>query len=377
MKAFIASDMFVRLAFLALFAAPLFAATIDTGKIAGAKFTIARPAHWNHRLLLLAHGHRPEPAPLVADLDPTQFAYRSLLDEGWMIDKTSYRRNGGAPTDAIADLDALRDHIEKNYGQLERVIIEGESLGGTAAILMAERNDGLYSGAIAIGANFNLQEYDQSLGFSLKPQIPLILLANQTELTGPRDYVNAKIPRTEDEPQPVVFRVSRDGRANINQRERLAALRVLNAWLDRGPTALPRPLNGGEFFDITAPATPQPSQVTFLSDGRSFDAQVVRIDLFSGNFTLNAQPEDFARVGLGKNAYFQLVAHGEAFRVFYGRDFNVSFRPIFRGKHIREPPGTKRGEWITLVDADGFFIFGRNFANAATTAHLAVGDSVT
>ena len=79
--------MFSRLLFLALFVTQLSAVnpplsavpavTLETGEINGAKFTLARPAHWNARVLLLAHGLRDADRPLVADLFPEHLAYRT------------------------------------------------------------------------------------------------------------------------------------------------------------------------------------------------------------------------------------------------------------------------------------------------------------
>lgn len=58
--------------------------------------------------------------------------------------------------------------------------------------------------------------------------------------------------------------------------------------------------------------------------------------------------------------WFQLIAHGHAYRVRYGRDFD----------------SVKRGEWVAYPNADGFFLFARNHADAASTAHLTLGDTV-
>ena len=366
--------MFSRLLFLALFVTQLSAVnpplsavpavTLETGEINGAKFTLARPAHWNARVLLLAHGLRDADRPLVADLFPEHLAYRTLLDEGWIVAKTSYRRNGPIVADAIADLDALRDHIEKQFGPPDRVLLEGESMGGLIVTLIAERDRAdvpLYHGAIAIGAALSMQESGSSLGVSLQPRLPLLFLTNQSELAGPAAYVTAKIPRDNAELRPVLFRVSRDGHVNVNQRERLAALRALNLWLDHGRTALPPPATNAEFFDATVTPPPQPAQVTLHADHRGFEARVVEVSGNYGNVFLNVQPVDLAAIGLGKMQWFELTAHGEKFRVRFGNDFS----------------SVKRGEWVIFPNADGFTWLARNFGDAAATARLAVGDEVT
>ena len=352
-----------------LHAAPAPAVTVETGEINGAKFTLVRPATWNKRVLLLAHGYRAEDRPLVADLFPEHLAYRTLLDEGWIVAKTSYRRNGIIVADAVADLDALREHVAKKFGAPERVLLEGESMGGLVVTLLAERDPApedtgrpKYQGAVAIGAALVIAENNRDVPLSLVPRIPLIFLINQSELDGPRDYVNNhRIPRPDSSLQPALFRVARDGHVNVNQRERLTALRAVNAWLDHGRVALPEAAAGAEFFDATVPPAPQPSQVTLHADHRGLDAQVTEVSGNYGNVELNLQAADCDAIGLGKMQWFELTAHGEKFRVRSGFDFS----------------SVKRGEWVMFPNADGFYWLARNFGDAATTARLAVGDTVS
>ncbi|MBI5769852.1 MAG: hypothetical protein HZA93_18900 [Verrucomicrobia bacterium] len=351
----------------AVAAAP--AVLIETGEIDGAKFTLARTRIWNQRLLLLAHGYRAEDRPLVADLHPGHLAYRTLLDEGWIVAKTSYRRNGIIVADAIADLDALRAHIAKKFGAPGRVLVEGESMGGLIATLIAERDPvrddlgrALYAGAIALGPALTLQENSAAVGTSLLPRIPLLFLANQSEISAPRAYVSAKqVPRDDPELRPVLFTVARDGHVNVNQHERLAALRALNAWLDRGHDAVPKPPTGTTYFDATVPPAPLPTQVTAHPDGRGFEARVTEISAVYGNVSLNAQPADFAALTVAPLHYLQLIVGGETYRVRYGIDFN----------------SVKRGDWVVFPNADGFVWLARNFGDAAATAKLSVGDTLT
>ena len=53
----------------------------------------------------------------MPDLHPERAANRALLNEGWMVATTSYRRNGIIIADAIDDLDALRAFIADTYGE--------------------------------------------------------------------------------------------------------------------------------------------------------------------------------------------------------------------------------------------------------------------
>lgn len=357
--------MVSRLVFCVLFATSVFAATpaIETGEIDGAKFSLARPAQWNRRVLLLAHGLRSPDRPLVADLFPEHLAYRTLLEEGWIVAKTSYRRNGLIVADAIADLDALRAHIVEKFGAPSRIVVEGESMGGLIATLIAERRPigaPIYHGAIAIGAALDAREPGSSLELTHRPQIPLIFLTNQSELAGPQHYVSSEVTDL-TALRAVLFRVARDGHVNVNQAERLVALRALDAWIERGAAALPRPAPGVEFVDATVAPRPQPSQVVMHADGRGFDARVVEVSAIYGNLFLNAQPADFAAADIPRAAHFLITCHGQTFRVLHGRDFG----------------SVKRGEWVAFPNADGFMWLARNYADAAATAKLAVGDIVT
>ncbi len=354
---------FFALTVIAVLIARAAAPVVETGEINGAKFALACPAQWNHRVLLLAHGLRSIDRPLIADLFPEHLAYQTLLAEGWLVAKTSYRRNGLIIADAAADLDALRAHIAATFGAPERVLLEGESMGGLIATLMAERElqrPRLYHGAIAIGAALQAREPDTALELTHRPQIPLLFLTNQSELDGPADYVTHEAT----DPTAIrarLFRVARDGHVNVNQRERLAALRAINVWLDRGADALPALALEPPFFDATVAPAPQASQVVAHADGRGFDARVVEVSAIYGNVFLNAQPADFAAAGIGKLAHFTIRIGDQIFRALHGRDFS----------------SVKRGEWVAFPNADGFFWLARNFADAAATAKLAVGDTVT
>ena len=345
--------------------APSPAPTLETGEINGAKFTLARPAEiaaWNHHVLLIAHGYRDTKAPLIADLFPDQLATKTLLAEGWIVAKTSYRRNGLVIADGLADLDALRAHIVQNYGTPTRVLLEGESMGGLIVTLAAERAPALYTGAIAIGAALSIKETPAStLAPASRPKIPLLFLTNQSELDGPAAYVATAATHTAPTLRPVLFRVSRDGHVNVNQRERLAALRALTTWLDSGRDHLPAPATGATAYDATVVPTPGAPLVTPDVDSAGFTARITEISAIYGNVFLNAQPADFTAAGIAPKTHFQLTAHDRIYRVFYGGDFN----------------DVPRGDWVAFPNADGFFWLSRNWENAAASANLQLGDTVT
>ncbi len=215
---------------------------VDFGEIKGAHFAIANPpGEWNRKVLIIAHGYRPDSAPLIPDLHPERASNRALLEEGWIVATTSYRRNGLIVADAIADIDALRAFIADAHGDPDRVILEGESMGGLIATIMAERDAGPYQGAVVFDATLYAKESNAVVGLTLLPRIPILFVATLRESAQAKSYLSSISSRPAPLVQPVLFLISREGHTNINQPEHLAALRALNAWIEKGPDALPQP----------------------------------------------------------------------------------------------------------------------------------------
>jgi hypothetical protein len=341
---------------------PAPAVKVDVGQIAGARFAIASPpGDWNHRLVLIAHGYRPVSAPLVADLHPEREPNRSLLEAGWMVATTSFRRNGVVVADAMADLDALRAHIAQAYGDLDRVMLEGESLGGLIVTIMAERDKGPYDGAVAFDATLYAKEANSTVGISLMPRIPLLFVATFREAAASKAYLTALVARPDPVVQPALFLVSRMGHNNISQAERLVALRALDAWIERGRDALPQPQEQARYFDATVAPDPGPSTAVVHPDRRGFDTKVAEVDEVYGNVLLEAQDRDFADAGIPPMTYCTVRAGNAAYRTLYGRTYT----------DVRD------GLWVAFPDADGRTVLSRVLADAAGTANLKVGDTVS
>jgi len=328
-------------------------ARLDTGEIEGAKFVIARPAQWNGDVLLIAHGFRDAKAPLVADLNPDHLACHTLLDAGWVVATTSFRRNGMIIRDAIADLENLRAHIAGLCGEPRRVVLEGDSMGGAIVTLIAEQFAEHYQGAVAVDAALQTRGSKDPLTFSLQPQIPLVFLTNQSELGGPRKYVNAPFAQQN---RALLLEVLRDGTGNVNQRERLVALRTLIDLIDHQPVTLPSVPGAPMFFDATQEPVPASSQVRPLDEG-GFEARVTEVTAISGDLVLDAQPSDFSGADIAPDMWFELIAKGQSFRVLYGRN-RASVKP---------------GQWVAFPDADGFFNLTHNTAHEAAPAAAAIG----
>jgi pimeloyl-ACP methyl ester carboxylesterase len=335
---------------------------VDVGHLDNASFAIANPpGPWNHRLLLLAHGYRPETAPMIADLHPERASIKAALDEGWMVATTSYRRNGLVVGDAIADLDALRAYIVMEYGELERVILEGESVGGLIVTIMAERDAELYNGAVVFDATLYVNEVNGKVGLSLLPRIPLIFLATQREVPEARSYLTTLVARPAPAIQPVLFLIQRVGHTNINQAEHIAAFRAVNAWIDGGRDALPEPKDQFHYYDATVAPDPGPSTAVLLPENHGFRTKVAEVDAVYGNILLEAQAPDFASAGIPPMTFCTVTSGGKGYRTLYGRTYS----------------DVKDGEWIAFPDADGRTVLSRGFANAAGTAGVKVGDAVT
>ncbi len=334
---------------------------IEVGQILGARFAIANPpVAWNKRLLLLAHGYRPASSPLVADLNPERASIKAALDEGWIVATTSFRRNGLVIGEAIADLDALRAFIANAYGEPERVIVEGDSSGGLIATLIAERDKGPYDGAVAFDATLYIKESNSQVGLSLLPRIPLLFVSTARETKESKGYLTALVSRPPPIIQPALFLVSREGHTNFNQPERILAFRAMNAWIEGGRDLLPKPLDQKPYFDATVAPDPGPSTALFRDDRKGLDTRVAEIDPVYGNILLEAQAGDFAKGLIPPMTYFNVISNGTPTRVLYGRTYS----------------DVKDGEWVAFPDADGRTVLSRNFADAAGTLGIKVGDPV-
>jgi pimeloyl-ACP methyl ester carboxylesterase len=321
---------------------------VTTGQINGALFAIAHPETWNRNVLLYAHGLRPETAALSTQFDPSEEAWMHLLTDGWIVAATSYRRNGLIVREAIADLDALRHHIEKTEGAPALVLLLGESMGGTIVTLMAESSMDRYQGAIAIGAALDIREADRPLVPTGAPRIPVIFLSNQSELAGPAAYVAGAA----DSPvAPALWTISRDGHVNLNQRERIRAIDGLIAWVTSNQIE--------RRCDATMAETNVKSDAVFENGTALGKVRSVTDDF--GNVFLSFTPNDFARLGLESGDDFILQAHGREWRVRYGRDYG----------------DVARGAWVAFPHAEGVILLAINHGNAAAAAGLAANDPVT
>ena len=197
-------------------------------ELKGSKITIAVPQEWNKKVLLIAHGLVPEGAPLIANFYPNPNLYDKLIDEGWMVASTSYRRNGLIIEDGVEDIEFLRQYLVKEFGEPQMVIVQGSSMGGIIGTLIAEAGDPGYHGVLNMGAALHARDSLANFELRHKPLMPVLFLTNQSEAAAPRKYVETAGANND---LSVFWLVKRDGHVNVNGTEQGNALAALVAFI--------------------------------------------------------------------------------------------------------------------------------------------------
>jgi pimeloyl-ACP methyl ester carboxylesterase len=123
------------------------AARAAFGRLAGAVYQIEMPDRWNGRLILFMHGFgefRSEARVGPPDIR----AY--LVAQGYAWGSSSFSSTGWVPGRATDETAALWDHFTATYGRPQRTYVIGESMGGAAANIAAERYPDRFDGALAL-----------------------------------------------------------------------------------------------------------------------------------------------------------------------------------------------------------------------------------
>lgn len=331
---------------------------IDRGTLpTGTPYLALKPATWDQgRVLLFAPAQRGSTQPAEPQLDPASPLVRPLLEAGWLVATIAYRRPGIVFFDSIADFNALRTHLAHTHGPSDRIYLLGESMGAGLAVRLVENFPDDYAGAVAVGGPFDLQEPAPTLGVSFSPQRPLLLLPNQSESHAPAGYAKAaaraRFP-------PALWKIARDGRANINAAEKLSALAAVVHWVETGLAPAPN-------LDATLPPPLRASEVTFTTDASSATGRVVAVDPVRGDLVVNFQPADLERLGIARGTFFAVAlptsgAEPRIIRVLYGQN----------------PRTAKPGDWTALPEAEGWLLLSVHRGQAAAVSGLAVGSPLT
>ncbi len=322
------------------YSAPL----VHEGEIEGAKYLILSPKKPNGKVLLLAHGYRPDDAPLSAQFKTDGTMETTLSNEGWVIASTSYRRNGWIIDDAFADLKALQDQVAKLHGKASRTFIIGNSMGGQIATLAAEGKLSV-DGAIGIGSA--LQDYpkkDLSPLLKYAPKVPLILLINQ-EANRPMSETYFKKAGKE---YTALWKIERAGHCNTSDSEKLAAIRGLDDWLDGKDVAKEK--------DATEPIPKHPSTARITMTG-----SITYLSESWGSLTTSFVSDDLSSLGVKLKDTF-VVSAGDTSQV------------VTLTEHYSLLPQEKGAAYLS---PDGFLVFQINGANLAKKLGVKNSDEIT
>jgi len=126
------------------------ATQVVTGVIGpGAIYSLHRPANWNGKLVLFAHGAVPPTVPLRLPPVPIR---DSLLARGYAFAYSSRSETGLALKDGVQRTRQLRGLFVDAFGVPTHTYMVGASLGGEIALMLAEENPELLDGAVLLSA---------------------------------------------------------------------------------------------------------------------------------------------------------------------------------------------------------------------------------
>jgi hypothetical protein len=312
------------------------------GDLKGSKILVAEPARWNKNVLILAHEYREPDTPLTAEFKYENKFFSTLIQEGWLIASTSYRKNGIAYKEGIEDVGLLRQFVLEKYGKPEKIFLRGASMGGAIALTLAEKQPGDYAGALCVDPAIR-----EELGFSRKPMIPVLFLSNQNEAEAVKGYLDHL---DQEAVKPAHWIVKRDGHLNVNAEEDLEAFKALVAYeLGRHIAMENRIL----FIPEDKPSLAQ------FRDGGAY-TKITRIHPKYGNLDTEFTPSDAERIGLKKGEPFTLRFGDKQFKVLLGATFS----------------DVPKGEWIAFFQQDGLLKIARNFESAAALLGCKVGEMI-
>ena len=109
------------------------------------------PANWNGTVILYSHGYRPSFAgiPQTPQNAPDEETARALLAEGYALVGSSYERSGWTLDTAAEDQLQTLAAFGERFGEPQRVLALGTSMGGLVTGQLAERTGTGIDGALA------------------------------------------------------------------------------------------------------------------------------------------------------------------------------------------------------------------------------------
>lgn len=129
------------------------APALETGTLGEAPYRIDLPGNWNGELVILARGFEPAGTPRASPMPPNE-ATPAFLSGGYAVAQTGYSSQGWAISDAMMDVERLRQRFIQQYGAARRTYLAGFSMGGGIAVASLEMRPDAYDGALSLcGAN--------------------------------------------------------------------------------------------------------------------------------------------------------------------------------------------------------------------------------
>lgn len=128
----------------------------DGAQNSGATYRICMPAQWNNRLVVYAHGYVAPTRPVGIPEDQMRlpgstFTVDQLVTgQGYAFATSSYRTNGLAIQEGIADLLDVVDIFKVLKGTPAKVLLVGVSEGGAITALALEQHAVVFDGGLAM-----------------------------------------------------------------------------------------------------------------------------------------------------------------------------------------------------------------------------------
>lgn len=128
----------------------------DGAQSSGATYRICMPAQWNNRLVVYAHGYVAPTRPVgipeeQMHLPGSTFTVDQLITgQGYAFATSSYRTNGLAIQEGIADLLDVVEIFKAQKGTPAKVLLVGVSEGGAITALALEQQAAVFDGGLAM-----------------------------------------------------------------------------------------------------------------------------------------------------------------------------------------------------------------------------------
>jgi hypothetical protein len=122
-------------------------ARADYGRLGGTVYQIEIPRRWNGRLVLFMHGFGEFASS--AGVSPPAIR-RYLIGQGFAWGASSFSSTSLIPGRAADETAALWDLFARRYGRPTRTYVTGQSMGGAATHVAAERYGNRFDGALGL-----------------------------------------------------------------------------------------------------------------------------------------------------------------------------------------------------------------------------------